>query len=249
MRRILGLSSTASHEISPRDRLGQQHSLDDFYLMNLVKLFKYGLKLITYWLMPQMVWAFEPLVKDPEFARCINEQMTRQQWKDASAVVDLQCPSRGISSAEGVEQFNQLQSLNLFNNKLKEFSTPPLQQLRSLNIAGNQLSSLILNGYPQLQTLLVFNNQLTTLKLNNLPALTSLKGNGNRLVEWQYANLPKLEKITLFNNKMPGIDIYNLPALKIMDVRQNPMPDPLYDAMNKLTGVTFMHDGNAPDWK
>jgi hypothetical protein len=200
-------------------------------------------------LSPYQLMALQPLVKDPELARCIDEHVSRLQLKDPAALLDLQCSNRGITHAEGIEQLNQLQVVNLFNNRLQEFPSASLPHLKNLNLAGNQLTTLSLVNFPQLQTLLVFNNQLRILTLKNLPELTSLKGNGNQLLEWHYENLPKLEKITLFNNKMPTIDIYHLPALKIMDVRQNPMPDPLYDDMNKMTGVTFMHDGDAPDWK
>lgn len=199
-------------------------------------------------LLPSELFASQPWVKDSELSTCIEEHMSRLGTKEPSALVDLQCPSRGILNTEGLEQFPQLKTLNLFNNRLQEFSVS-LTQLVTLNIAGNQLTSLSIKNYPHLQNLLVFNNKLSSLTLSNLPELTSLKGNGNQLLEWQYEQLPKLEKVMLFNNKMPTIDIYRLPLLKIMDVRQNPMPDVLYDAMNKMTGVTFMHDGNAADWK
>lgn len=216
---------------------------------SLRRLGKFCWKLITLCLLPLNLRAENALVQDPEFSRCINEIMASHHWQTAAQVTDLQCPNRGINSLEGLEQFTQLQQLNLFNNHLQAFAAKPLNNLRSLNIANNQLQNLSLRDFPELQTLLVFNNQLQALETRNLPALTSLKGNNNQLLAWQYQNLPKLEKILLFNNKMPSIDIYHLPALKMMDVRQNPMPDPLYDAMNKMVGITFMHDGNAPDWK
>lgn len=226
-----------------------QVTMENIFNLNNYRMYKTRLTAALLLLFSQQILALQPPVKDPELSRCIEEHMSRLVTKEATAVLELQCSNRRILSTEGLEQFTQLQTLNLFNNRLEHFSAIPLSKLVSLNLAGNRLSSLSLMNFPQLQTLLVFNNQLQTLTLNNLPELTSLKGNGNQLVEWHYVHLPKLEKVMLFNNKMPTIDIYHLPALKIMDVRQNPMPDPLYDAMNKMTGVTFMHDGNAPDWK
>ena len=48
---------------------------------------------------------------------------------------------------------------------------------------------------------------------------------------------------------MVDMDIYHLPLAHYIDVRQNPMPDKLYEEMDKLKGITFLHDGNAKDWQ
>ena len=82
-----------------------------------------------------------------------------------------------------------------------------------------------------------------------MPGLTLLKINDNQIVKFTYKDLPALEKIYMFNNLMEHVDIYHLPAMKYMDARQNPMPDPLYEEMDKMAGVTFLHDGNAEDWQ
>ncbi len=189
---------------------------------------------------------------DPQFARCVDEQAASHHWQQAAQITELNCNSRGIESIDGVLQFSHLRSLSVYNNKIKQLKLQGLAELESLNLANNQLEQLQpdnISNLPALQTLLIFNNQLKQLQLHNFPRLISVKGNNNQLLDFSYSNLPLLEKIVLFNNKMPTIDFEHLPALKIMDVRQNPMPNSLYDAMNKKVGVTFMHDGNAADWK
>jgi hypothetical protein len=90
---------------------------------------------------------------------------------------------------------------------------------------------------------------MTALELAGLPKLKLLKINDNQIVQFTYKDLPALEKIYMFNNVMEHVDIYHLPAMTYMDARQNPMPDPLYEEMDKLKGVTFLHDGNAEDWQ
>ncbi|HMY39014.1 MAG TPA: hypothetical protein PK011_06790, partial [Marinagarivorans sp.] len=67
--------------------------------------------------LPLMV--LEAPIKDPELARCIDEHMSRQQIKDAAVLLELQCANRGIVSTEGLEQLTQLQTLNLFNNRIQ----------------------------------------------------------------------------------------------------------------------------------
>jgi Leucine-rich repeat (LRR) protein len=96
--------------------------------------------------------------------------------------------------------------------------------------------------------LYVFDNHLTDLTLSNLAQLQTFKANNNNIEYFAYSNIPKLQKIYIFNNELETIDIYNLPSLQYMDCRQNPMPDSLYDSMDKIDDVTFLHDGNAEDW-
>jgi hypothetical protein len=90
---------------------------------------------------------------------------------------------------------------------------------------------------------------LSQFELHDLPHLGLLKANANKMRLFSYGKLPRLEKIYLFNNQLTTIDIDHLPALRYMDARQNPMPDELYQRMDSQKNVTYLHDGNAPDWK
>ena len=110
------------------------------------------------------------------------------------------------------------------------------------------LSHLTISDLPLVNTIYLFDNGLKTLILTNLINLEVFKANNNKIEHFTYINTPKLERVYIFNNQLETIDIYNLPRLHYMDCRQNPMPDSLYDEMDKIDDITFLHDGNAEDW-
>jgi len=190
---------------------------------------------------------FQPFA-DMRLQSCFMEQAQKNQWTSPAMVVSIRCNSKGITRLDGIEQFGNLEELSLYNNKLSRVSLQGLAHLTHLNLAKNNLELLQLEALPALVELYVFDNQLTQLQLAELPALQLLKINDNHLTRFDYAALPHLEKIYLFNNKLETVDIYHLPAMSYMDARQNPMPDKLYEDMDKLEGVTILHDGNAKDW-
>lgn len=191
-------------------------------------------------------WA---VLSDPALRQCVGELAVEHGWQQLADARNISCHSRAIETLNGIEQLRQLESLSLHNNRLSHVTVRDMPQLKRLVVSRNQLESLQIQDTPLLAELLFFDNPLTQLELKNLPKLVLLKGNANQLSTFRYANLSALEKIYLFNNKLPDIDIDHLPALRYMDVRQNPMPDELYQRMDKMSNVTFLHDGNAADWK
>lgn len=196
------------------------------------------------------VYAATNALQDEELKVCVQELAEKNQWSTPAEVTEIKCHSKGIITMAGLEQFTNLQSLSLYNNKLQQvdIDLTTLQQLKSLNLARNNLSQLTLANVSTLNELYLFDNHLKTLTLSNLPELKILKANNNTIDNFTYIDLPHLEKVYIFNNKLETINIYDLPTLQYMDCRQNPMPDSLYDEMDKKNDVTFLHDGNAEDW-
>lgn len=188
-------------------------------------------------------------ISDSALRQCLMELAQKNAWHHASDVKEISCHSRSIRSLDGLPPFTQLESLSLHNNQLTDVVMRDQPQLKRLVVSRNRLKSLHIQNTPHLTELFFFDNVLAQLQLNDLPKLTLLKGNANQLQQFNYTNLPALEKIYLFNNKLVDIDIHHLPALRYMDVRQNPMPDELYQRMDKMNNITFLHDGNALDWK
>jgi hypothetical protein len=197
----------------------------------------------------QTAYAFEFQVPDGNLQQCLLELVEKKQWQTIEDVTEISCHSKKIRSLSGLEQFAKLQKLSLYNNQLSELNLTGLAELKHLNVAKNTLQNLTLGGLPVLEELYIFNNKLKSLNLADLPKLTLVKFNNNQITEFTYSNLPKLEKLYLFNNNIKHLDIYQLPAMHYMDARQNPMPDKLYEEMDAMKGVTFLHDGNAEDWQ
>lgn len=190
------------------------------------------------------------IVADSNLQACLQSLVDENKWTDTKDVTVINCHSQDIQSMRGLEQFINLVSLSLYNNQLKQLDIDLKQfkNLKALNLARNNLSQLTISDLSKLNNLYVFDNHLTDLRLSNLAQLQTFKANNNNIEHFSYTNTPKLEKVYIFNNQLETIDIYNLPSLHYMDCRQNPMPDSLYDEMDKIDDVTFLHDGNAEDW-
>lgn len=214
--------------------------------------YRHGLSLLVAFILtgihPAYAATFD--VQDRALHDCLQALAENNSWSKPEDVTEIKCHSKDIRSMIGLEQFTQLQSLSLYNNKLEQLDVDLtlLKQLKTLNLARNNLSQFNLTDLPNLSELYLFDNQLDTLTLANLVKLQTLKTNNNKIEHFTYLNMSQLEKVYIFNNKLATIDIYSLPKLQYMDCRQNPMPDSLYDEMDKKDDVTFLHDGNAEDW-
>jgi len=199
--------------------------------------------------MAEKLWALDIPLADTHFQQCVLATAQQKNWQAITDVTEIQCHSQSIKSIAGIEHFTQLQKLSLYNNELESVSLSGLPKLRHVNIAKNKLTQVAFSDLPELEELYIFGNKLTALELQKLPRLSLIKINDNQLKKFTYADLPELEKIYMFNNHIEDVDIYHLPNMHYMDARQNPMPDKLYEEMDLLKGVTFLHDGNAEDWQ
>jgi Leucine-rich repeat (LRR) protein len=187
-------------------------------------------------------------VADSKLKQCLLELQVSKGWTSIDQVHSINCNNQKISTLDGLAAFTALDELSLYNNHVTSLKCESFPQLKSLNLAKNDITSFYCSDHLKLETLIIFSSRLITLELNNLPNLQTLKANNNVIESFKYQSLPSIEKLYLFNNQLKDIDIYQLPALKYMDVRENPMPDKLYDEMDKLIGITVLHDGNAEDW-
>ncbi len=197
----------------------------------------------------QSAQALDVTFSDRNLTSCVQDIISKKQWQALDQITSIECHSKKIASLAGIEQLVKLQKLSLYNNNLTQAELGNLPDLRHLNLAKNQITQVTLTQLPALAELYLFGNRLEKFHLQQLPALKLLKINDNRILTFTYQDLPALQKIYMFNNLMEHVDIYHLPAMIYMDARQNPMPDPLYEKMDKITGVTFLHDGNAEDWQ
>ena len=188
-------------------------------------------------------------LSDAALKACVEKLAAKQRWHSIADVTEIRCHSQGIKSLRGLESFKALQKLSLHNNDISEIELSAWPLLTSLTISENKLQAVTIDGLANLQDVFLFRNRIQTLQLINLPQLKRIKANGNGMTSFTYQGLGALEKIYLFDNQLEHMDIYNLPALDYMDVRQNPMPDELYEEMDRLNGVTILHDGNEEDWQ
>lgn len=189
-------------------------------------------------------------VVDSAFQQCLTDIASVNNWTEPAQFIDIKCNNKDIHSLAGVEKFINVENLSIYSNKLSSIDADltQLAALHTLNLARNYLASASLNGLPTLQKVYLFGNNIELLTIEALPALMLIKAHNNKITRFTYSDTPKLTKIYVFNNQLEHFDIDHLPALNYMDCRQNPMPDELYDRMDQVSDVTFLHDGNADDW-
>ncbi|MFW2374813.1 MAG: leucine-rich repeat domain-containing protein [Gammaproteobacteria bacterium] len=189
-------------------------------------------------------------VEDHNLEQCLRDIASSRKWSQPSEFTEIECHSKGVKSLRGLEHFQQLEILSIYNNKLQQvdIDLAKLKNLKMLNLARNNLEHLVVADMANLKSVYVFVNRIKTLKLTNLRNLQTLKVNNNKIETFNYLNTPLLSKIYIFNNQLETINIHELPALQYMDCRENPMPDELYDEMDQMETITFLHDGNAEDW-
>lgn len=199
-------------------------------------------------MLPAVICSAELPVQDVNLRTCLVEIGRKNGWSEPQQFHRIECHNRAIRSLQGLDAFQQIRILSLYNNALEDVQLKDFPHLEQLNLARNNLHHLQLSGLPALARLYFFDNRLKRVELTDLPALQEFKGSNNQLNAFHYAALPRLRKVYLFNNKLESIDINGFPSLEYMDVRENPMPDELYERMDALTGVLFLHDGNAEDW-
>lgn len=189
-------------------------------------------------------------VSDPKLQQCLQTMAEKQQWQKPADFIEIKCHGKNIRSLQGLEAFIHVKMLSIYNNKLTSIDVDlaQLTHLKTLNLARNNIARAELAELASLEKVYLFSNGLQSLTLNGLTNLKEIKANNNKIEHFSYAALPHLEKMYIFNNELDTINIYDLPSLQYMDCRENPMPDELYDKMDQMEHITFLHDGNAEDW-
>jgi len=122
-----------------------------------------------------------------------------------------------------IEQLDQLNDLDLWNNKLTSFPNLNLPNLQELELGNNQLTSIPNLNLPNLQRLYLSNNHLKEFPAMslNLPNLQTLYLGNNHLTEFPNLNLPNLQDLLLDNNQLTSFPNLNLPKLQILYLDNN----------------------------
>ncbi|NQZ86164.1 MAG: hypothetical protein HRT54_01125 [Colwellia sp.] len=186
---------------------------------------------------------------DKALSDCITAKAKKHDWQTVEDIHTLKCHGLDIRSIEGLNALTQLKSLSLYNNKLENIDLRKFNQLEYVNIANNKLRTIYLTNLSHLHTLYLFKNKLVTVDFTGLNKLSKIRITNNLLSSLDISPLISLEKAYFFDNKLEELIVKGLPKLKFIELRQNPMPDEVYDRYDALDGITIVHDGNADDWK
>lgn len=124
-----------------------------------------------------------------------------------------------------IEMFNDLEILNICNNKLKNIPNFHLPNLRELRIANNQLTQISNLFLLNLEVLGLESNQLREIEGLILPSLKYLFLTDNYLKYVPNFDLPNLEHLILNDNILKEIPSFNLQELKILALNNNQLTE------------------------
>ncbi len=131
------------------------------------------------------------------------------EQSEALNVTYLFLITSNISSLDGIEYFNNLQSLGCHYNSITNLNLSSLNQLINLRCDFNNMSSLNINGLANLQSLICSNNQIANLTFNGLNNLNTILCNNNLITTLDFSNNPSLTKLNCSNNNLASINLKN----------------------------------------
>jgi uncharacterized protein YjbI with pentapeptide repeats len=175
--------------------------------------------------------------KDPNLKSCILATLpgqTEVYLTTAQKVSQVNCPGRGITDLDGLENFILLTKLDLRSNALTIFSLaftadgkPAPSQLQTLSLDDNKLTTLDLTAHPALVYLTVSNNQLGAISLNANTYLLLLDASHNQLTTFNLPIQSNLSYADLSYNLLTNVlnqfatNLNGLPSLAYLDLSHN----------------------------
>jgi Leucine-rich repeat (LRR) protein len=149
-----------------------------------------------------------------------------------------------ITDLTGIENFLNLEILNVSGNQLTLLNTASLKKIKTLDCSNNLLNFLDLTENPSLVTLNFSNNQLSSVDLWNNPLIVTLKGATNTLATLDINGLAELKILEIDSNQLVNLDVSqnmllstikcNNNLLATLDVSQNTALNSLHCGNNQL---------------
>ncbi|MCE4565062.1 T9SS type A sorting domain-containing protein [Maribellus sp. CM-23] len=162
-----------------------------------------------------------------------------------SLVTELNLSGKDISSLEGITAFENLQSLNISNNRLSSIDLSFNAGLVELICYNNVLTELNLGANKQLEKLNCSNNQLEILNLSSISALKYINCSTNNLntLNIRNGNNPIMAGA---DYRVTGIDTRNNTTLYCIEV-DNPELSASYTTWTKDKWTSY--ETNCSDYK
>jgi len=159
------------------------------------------------------------------------------------AFLRLDCVGKGVDSIEILEQYPDLQQIDLSRNKIGDVA--PLALLPfvlKLSLVGNEIKNLEPWGEQFLVHLMhldVSENQLTKLPPLAMPALRTARFAANLITTCSgFGGHAKLEQLDLSKNKLLAVcGLANMPTLQRLNVAQNAI-----SGLGGLTGLASLRE-------
>mgnify|MGYP004462736005 CR=1 FL=1 len=166
---------------------------------------------------------------------------------EITAVTEIDCSGKNISSLKGIECFTALTSLQCYGNQLTALDVSRNTALTELCCESNQLTTLDVSKNTALKNLRCSTNQLTTLDVSKNTALTELSCANNQLTVLIGSKNTALSFLCCSDNQLATLDVGNYSALRTLwcqrnqftalDVSENTLLEELECGDNRLTAL------------
>ena len=150
-------------------------------------------------------------------------------------VEELAMPNAGITDLKGVENFRNLQRVDVSQNAIGDFApVKDLSSLQILKVNGNPASVLDVTGCSSLKKLYAQNSTFSELQVTGLGSLEEVRIENNHLTDLDLTGLTSLRALSCYGNQLHTLDARPAAALEVLQADSNGMESLLVEGLGNL---------------
>ena len=150
-------------------------------------------------------------------------------------VEELAMPNAGITDLKGVENFRNLQRVDVSQNAIGDFApVKDLSSLQILKVNGNPASVLDVTGCSSLKKLYAQNSTFSELHVTGLGSLEEVRIENNHLTDLDLTGLTSLRVLSCYGNQLHTLDARPAAALEVLQADSNGMESLLVEGLGNL---------------
>ena len=150
-------------------------------------------------------------------------------------VEELAMPNAGITDLKGVENFRNLQRVDVSQNAIGDFApVKDLSSLQILKVNGNPASVLDVTGCSSLKKLYAQNSTFSELHVTGLGSLEEVRIENNHLTDLDLTDLTSLRALSCYGNQLHTLDARPAAALEVLQADSNGMESLLVEGLGNL---------------
>ena len=150
-------------------------------------------------------------------------------------VEELAMPNAGVSDLKGVENFRNLQRVDVSQNAIGDFApVKDLSSLQILKVNGNPASVLDVTGCSSLKKLYAQNSTFSELHVTGLGSLEEVRIENNHLTDLDLTGLTSLRALSCYGNQLHTLDARPAAVLEVLQADSNGMESLLVEGLGNL---------------
>lgn len=182
--------------------------------------------------------------KDRNFEKAVRESIHKPSGditgEDVKGVYELYCEGKNIKAIDGIQYFENLRSLSLYDNQIRDISClSSLTELRFLLLGKNCISDIsALDKMNKLEVLSLFFNNITSIEaLKGKRYLEHVIIKNNKITDiTPLADAKELKELWMENNAIADISVLkNFKKLKVLIAEDN-----LIEDISPLQGLEYL---------